>query len=105
MIQQASRQKIGFILIVIMLMTLLMPTDVLAGSKDGYLVRGVGRTLFSVVEIPKAMIQDSQNVMFPFGLVTGVVKGTFKMIGKTLLGVGDIAYGALPYAKYAVFLV
>ena len=105
MMQQSSRRKIGFILIVIMLLTLLTPTDVLAGSKDGYLVRGVGRTLFSVIEIPKAMIQDSQNVTFPFGLITGVVKGTFKMIGNTLLGVGDIAYGALPYAKYAVFFV
>ncbi len=105
MMRYSLRKRTVCFILAIMVLTLLTPADVLAGKRDGYIIRGVGRTLFSTVEIPKAMIQDSSQIMFPLGLVTGVIKGTFKTVAGTLMGVGDIAYGALPYAKYMIFLV
>ena len=60
------------------------------GTDVAYAARGAGKILGGVFAIPKAMLQDSGRVMFPFGLVTGAVDG-----------VVDVARGGAPYAKYA----
>ena len=67
------------------------------------IMRGVGRTLFSVFQIPKDMITHSTQA-FPLGLVAGTVGGTMKAVAGTVVGAVDIARGAAPYAKYLVFL-
>lgn len=74
-----------------------------ADSVD-YLVRGIGKTVTSVFYIPADMIRDTGRVMFPFGLLTGAVRGTARTVGGLLSGAVDIARGAAPYAKYLVFL-
>ena len=93
------------ILIAFLLAILPMHADAFAQARDGYLVRGVGKTLFSVVEIPKSIVEDSKKMVFPVGIVTGTVKGAFRTVVGTLGGVLDMAYGAMPYAKYALFFI
>lgn len=67
--------------------------------------RGLGRTLISVFEIPRAMVEHSGKVMFPFGIVTGAVEGSVRTVFGTLGGVLDVAQGAAPLAKYLVFFI
>lgn len=66
-------------------------------------MRGVARTIFSVLEIPKDMIVNSPKA-FPLGLIGGTLAGTMKAVTGTVVGAVDIARGAAPYAKYLVFL-
>ena len=67
--------------------------------------RGVARTVFSVFEIPKSILQDSTRVIFPLGIVTGAITGSVRTVVGTLGGALDIARGAAPYAKYALFFI
>ena len=67
--------------------------------------QGLARTVLSVFEIPKAMIQDSGQVIFPLGIVTGTVRGSAKMVGGVLMGAVDMVRGAAPYAKYAMLFI
>ncbi len=76
-----------------------------ADGDIGLIFRGVARTLFSVFEIPRAILEQSTQVMFPFGIVTGTVSGSVRTVVGTLLGAADIARGAAPYAKYMVFFI
>ncbi len=71
------------------------------GQDTTYVARGAGKLLGSVFAIPKAMLQDSGRVMFPFGLITGAVRGTVQMVGGIVGGATDVAQGSAPYAKYA----
>jgi hypothetical protein len=66
-----------------------------------YAMRGTGKIVGGVFAIPKAMLQDSGRVMFPFGLVTGAIRGTFQTVTGVVGGVVDVARGGAPYAKYA----
>lgn len=63
--------------------------------------RGVARTLFSAMEIPRTILQNPSHTPFPFSIVTGAVAGTFKTVAGTVGGAADMARGAAPYAKYA----
>lgn len=69
----------------------------------GKILRGTVKTVGAAFQIPVAMMQDSSRVMFPFGLLTGAIRGGVKTVTGTLSGALDIAQGAAPYAKYAVF--
>ena len=60
------------------------------GDDISYATQGASKIMGCVFASPKAMLQDSGRVMFPFGLVTGAVDG-----------VVDVARGGAPYAKYA----
>ncbi len=93
--------------LIILLILLVAGSSVPEASADsvGYIARGVGRTIGSVLEIPKSIIEDSTQIIFPLGIVTGTIKGATKMLVGTLGGVVDIARGAAPLAKYAVFFV
>jgi len=74
-----------------------------AGRDASLIMRGVGKTVGSVFQLPITMLASSTTA-FPFGLLGGAVLGTFKAVGGTLSGAFDIARGAAPYAKYAIFL-
>lgn len=71
------------------------------GNDAAYIVRGGARILGSAFAIPKAMIQDSGRILFPFGIVTGALRGTVQTVGGIVGGAVDIARGGAPYAKYA----
>lgn len=72
-----------------------------AGQDAAYIARGTGRLIGSAFAIPKAMLQDSGRVMFPFGIVTGAIRGTVEMVSGIFGGVTDVAEGSAPYAQYA----
>ncbi|MFH1208830.1 MAG: hypothetical protein V1673_04660 [Candidatus Omnitrophota bacterium] len=82
---------------------LLVSFPVYAGTGENiaYATRGVGKIVGGVFAIPKAMFQDSGRVMFPFGLVTGAIRGTVQTLAGVVGGVVDVARGGAPYAKYA----
>lgn len=71
------------------------------GEDIAYASRGAGKILGGVFAIPKAMLQDSGRVMFPFGIVTGAIRGTVQTVAGVVSGTADVARGAAPYAKYA----
>ena len=71
------------------------------GEDISYAMRGAGKIVGGVFAIPKAMLQDSGRVMFPFGLVTGAIRGTVQTVTGVVGGVVDVARGGAPYAKYA----
>ncbi len=85
------------------LLFLITAVTIPAYAQDGIdlIFRGVGETLFSVMEIPQGMMQGAVRNGFPFGLVTGAVGGVVRTVMGTLQGGADIARGAAPYAKYA----
>ena len=82
---------------------LLAPVPSYAGDGENiaYAARGASKIFGSLFAIPKAMLQDSGRVLFPFGLVTGAVRGTAQTVGGVVSGVVDVARGGAPYAKYA----
>lgn len=92
-----------FSAILIVMSLLLIPSSGYAGVGEdvSYAARGAGKIVGGVFAIPKAMLQDSGRVMFPFGLVTGAVRGTVQTVTGVVSGVVDVARGGAPYAKYA----
>ena len=93
----------AFVVLLLVLGVLLTPSlgyaDV--GEDMSYAARGASKIVGGVFAIPKAMIQDSGRVLFPFGLVTGALRGTVQTVTGVLGGVVDVARGGAPYAKYA----
>ena len=75
------------------------------GDNVALLFRGVARTLFSSVEIPRTILQNPGGTPFPVNLVTGTIAGTLKTVAGTVMGAADLARGSAPYAKYLVFAV
>jgi len=71
------------------------------GEDISYAAQGATQIVGSAFAIPKAMLQDSGHVMFPFGLVTGAIRGTVQTVTGLVGGAMNVARGAAPYAKYA----
>jgi len=92
-----------FLVFLLVLGVLLAPSPSYAevGEDISYAARGAGKIVGGMFAIPKAMIQDSGRVLFPFGLVTGAIRGTFQTVTGVVGGVVDVARGGAPYAKYA----
>ncbi len=92
-----------FLALLLVASFLLMPCAAYAdvGTDVSYAARGASKLVGSMFAIPKAMIQDTGRVMFPFGLVTGAVRGTFQTVTGVVSGAVDLARGGAPYAKYA----
>ncbi len=92
-----------FSAILIVMNMFLIPSVGCAGTGEdvAYATRGAGKIVGSVFAIPKAMWQDSGRVMFPFGLVTGAVRGAVQTVTGVVSGTVDVARGGAPYAKYA----
>ena len=72
------------------------------GGNSALILRGVTKVVGATFQIPAAMLQDSTQVMFPFGILTGAVRGSFRSVAGLLSGALDIAKGGGPYAKYAL---
>lgn len=94
----AKTEAVITLLLVAAIVLMVAPASAWADN-NAYIMRGVARTLFSVFQLPKTMIQESVQ-FFPFGIVTGAVKGSLNTVLGTLGGLLDIAKGAAPYAKY-----
>jgi hypothetical protein len=77
------------------------PAYAAVGEDISYAARGASKIVGGVFAIPKAMLQDSGRVMFPFGLVTGAIRGTVQTVTGVVGGAVDVARGGAPYAKYA----
>ncbi|MFH0985588.1 MAG: hypothetical protein V1882_08640 [Candidatus Omnitrophota bacterium] len=92
-----------FSAVLIVMSLFLLPSSGYAGTGEdiAYAARGAGKIVGGVFAIPKAMLQDSGRVMFPFGLVTGALRGTVQTVTGVVGGVVDVARGGAPYAKYA----
>ena len=97
-----KNQKI-FLVLPLVLGMLFAPVSLYAGDGENlaYATRGASKIFGSMFAIPKAMLQDSGRVMFPFGLVTGAVRGTVQTVTGVIVGAADVARGSAPYAKYA----
>ena len=76
---------------------------VLAGTSEALLVRGAAKTISAALKIPFAIVGGAVQ-SFPLGIIGGAVQGTFSAVGQATSGAFDLARGAAPYAKYAVFL-
>jgi len=92
-----------FLVLLLVLGVLLtsVPAYAAVGEDISYASRGAGKIVGGVFAIPKAMLQDSGRVLFPFGLVTGAIRGTVQTVTGVVGGVVDVARGGAPYAKYA----
>ena len=75
-----------------------------AESATYLITRGVGRVISSAGQIPIAMYEDTKRY-FPFGIITGIFRGSARMVIGTVAGAIDVARGAAPFAKYAVLLI
>ena len=95
---QIPRKFLVVFLLILLLFENTFPVYAGDGSNLALVARGVGRTLFSAFEVPRTIIQNPGNVAFPFNIVTGTVAGTVKTVAGTVMGAGDIARGAAPYA-------
>ncbi len=70
------------------------------GENIGYASRGVSKIVGSLFAIPRGMLQGAGS-SFPFGIVTGAIRGTFETVSGVVSGTADVARGSAPYAKYA----
>ena len=93
--------KIRMVFLAVLLMSFFSEQPAYADN-IALITRGVARTLFSAFQIPKDMLANAGNA-FPLGLVAGALSGAMKTVVGTIMGAADIARGAAPYAKYAVF--
>ncbi len=73
-----------------------------AHANMALIAQGFAKTMYALVQVPASMIVGSTQ-SFPLGIVTGAVAGTMKMAVGTVMGAADMARGAAPYAKYAIF--
>ncbi len=96
-----TRYFLSMALVAVLFLSVVPIAGADTGEDVAYASRGVSRILGSVFAIPKAMLQDSGRVMFPFGIVTGAVRGTVQTVAGVIGGTADVARGAAPYAKYA----
>jgi len=69
----------------------------------GHVASGTGKMITGAFSIPTEIIKGGVS-SFPFGIITGAIKGTFKTVGYVVSGAFDVAKGAAPYAKYAAFV-
>ena len=73
-----------------------------AHASVNLIARGLVKTVAAVFEVPKALITGAGS-SFPLGIVTGAITGTMRTVAGTVMGATDMARGAAPYAKYALF--
>ena len=73
-----------------------------AFASIGLIAQGLAKTVYAVFQLPVSILAGSTQ-SFPLGIVTGAVSGSVKAVTGTVMGAVDMARGAAPYAKYAVF--
>ena len=94
-------KKLRIFLVLLLLAGLSLPQPAYADN-IALITRGIARTLFSAFQIPKEILTHGGKA-FPLGLIAGTMSGAVKTVAGTIMGAGDIARGAAPYAKYAIF--
>lgn len=90
------------IYVIVLLVLVSMSPQPAYADNIALITRGIARTLFSAFQIPKEMLANAPHA-FPLGLVGGALSGAMKTVVGTVMGAADIARGAAPYAKYAIF--
>lgn len=88
----------------VVLLTLLVFDSPAFADDIGMILGGTAKLVTTAFQAPFSMLSASGS-NFPFGLVGGVVQGTYSTIMGTLSGATDVARGAAPYAKYMVFFI
>ncbi len=96
------KKYLVFLILSLMILSFIPP--VAYADNLGFIARGIGKTLSSVFQIPRSLLQNGAHA-FPLGLVYGVIDGSLKTVTGALSGVFDIARGGAPYAKYALLCV
>lgn len=89
--------------LVALLVLLLFNSPVFADD-IGMVLGGTAKLVTTAFQAPFSMLSGSGS-NFPFGLVGGLMQGTYSTIMGTLSGATDVARGAAPYAKYMVFFI
>ena len=69
----------------------------------GNVASGTGKLLTGAFALPTEIIKGGVS-SFPFGIITGAIRGAFKTVGYVVSGTADVAKGAAPYAKYAALI-
>src|SRR5690242_11494513 len=64
---------------------------------------GAGQIVGGVLALPIEILRGGVQ-SFPFGIITGAIRGTFRTLGGVFGGAFSAAQGAAPYAKYAAFI-
>lgn len=62
--------------------------------------RGLGNAVTGVVEIPKNIVNESKSTNVALGLTWGLVKGVAHTVGRTVVGVLDLAFFFVPTQEY-----
>lgn len=76
-----------------------------AQADPATIIQGASKTIGSVIQLPKAILQHAVSDPFPFGVVSGAVAGTYQTVADVLSGTVQMAVGAAPYAKYLIFFI
>jgi len=100
------RRRVPVFILAVFFLTNFLARPLYAGdSRNMALIfRGAAKTIFSAFQIPAYMLQGSTK-MFPIGIAAGAVQGSVMAVAGTLSGALDIARGAAPYGKYALFFI
>lgn len=98
----AQRRSLGCLLIFLTAGLLLFPGITYAADNIGLILRGVARTVSAAFELPRQVVAGGTQA-FPLGLVSGALSGSMRTVAGALIGAVDMARGAAPYAKYAIF--
>jgi len=84
---------------------LLSATPVMAADNYGTQVvqkfgRGLGNAATGWLEIPKNIVNESRNTNVGLGITWGLVKGVAHTVGRTVVGVLDLAFFFVPTQQY-----
>ena len=92
--------KIMKLCVIFSLFTIFLPqsafADTYATQASEKLVSGFANTLTGFVELPKTMINTSQQDGVPYGLTVGFAKGIINSIGRTAVGALDFITFLIP---------
>jgi len=97
------KKKTTFFLLFLVFLTFFStPQFAFAGKTEALLYRGTARIMNAPFQIPNKMVLRTRQHGLP-GILTGMIEGTMHMVGGVVFGALDVALGAAPLAKYAVF--
>lgn len=92
--------KITKLCVIFSICAVLLPQSVFANNyttqASEKFVSGIANTLTGFVELPKTMINTSQQDGVPYGLTVGLVEGIINSIGRTAVGALDFITFLIP---------
>ncbi len=100
-------RKYATILPAIMAVFMLSAAPVMAADGDSYgtqvaqkFGRGLGNAATGWLEVPKNIVSESKNTNVALGITWGLVKGVAHTVGRTVVGVLDLAFFFVPTKEY-----